>query len=356
MGWVWPSTPLRAKLMVTLVSCLSLTPTCQIQRSFCPVAATNQTKSIKKMKPWRLTAMMSVFTNLSIPPVEFSRSDKMNSKEHKMSFAVVVVTFNRLNWLTSCLGALKGQTEKPDEIIVINNGSADGTTEYLATEPDVYSILQSNGGGAGGFARGLEVAFDRGHDWVWIMDDDCIAAPRSFESIKLVSEEIGISYPVFNSNVIKIDDVISRAQSCVAAGKRYQMSGASLFNGTVIGRKAYEEIGNVNKDLILWGDEVNYYMRARNKYGHVPVAVDSIVYHPVPYTAEEIPQWKQYFEVRNAVYNSLRFSRFGPIGVIPVLFQKGKRVLTGTIKIKLYLQATKAGLLGKLGWDNPYRA
>ena len=44
----------------------------------------------------------------------------------------VVVTFNRLELLQGAVSALKKQTF-PSDILVVNNGSTDGTSEWLAS-------------------------------------------------------------------------------------------------------------------------------------------------------------------------------------------------------------------------------
>ena len=53
------------------------------------------------------------------------------------SIAAIVVTFNRLALLQECVAALRSQTRRPDEIILINNGSTDGTAKWLAEQSDL---------------------------------------------------------------------------------------------------------------------------------------------------------------------------------------------------------------------------
>ena len=43
----------------------------------------------------------------------------------------VIVTHNRCRLLERCINHVKEQTSKPDEILVINNGSTDGTEDLL---------------------------------------------------------------------------------------------------------------------------------------------------------------------------------------------------------------------------------
>ncbi|MDT5014410.1 MAG: rhamnopyranosyl-N-acetylglucosaminyl-diphospho-decaprenol beta,3/1,4-galactofuranosyltransferase [Mycobacterium sp.] len=90
------------------------------------------------------------------------------------SVAAVVVSFNRGDRLVRAIEGLQTQTRLVDEIIVVENGSTDGSREYLRGLGAAVLIVEShrNVGGAGGFALGLAWALHRGHDLAWLMDDD----------------------------------------------------------------------------------------------------------------------------------------------------------------------------------------
>jgi rhamnopyranosyl-N-acetylglucosaminyl-diphospho-decaprenol beta-1,3/1,4-galactofuranosyltransferase len=91
-----------------------------------------------------------------------------------VSIAAVVVSFNRRHRLEGIVGALRAQTRRVDEIIVVENGSTDGSREFLRGLGPPVLIVEThrNVGGAGGFALGLAWAMHRGHDLAWLMDDD----------------------------------------------------------------------------------------------------------------------------------------------------------------------------------------
>ena len=64
--------------------------------------------------------------------------------------AAVVVTFNRIDLLKSCIDSLQNQSRKLDEIIIVNNSSTDGTFEWLNEQRNLTVITQSNSGSISG--------------------------------------------------------------------------------------------------------------------------------------------------------------------------------------------------------------
>ena len=70
----------------------------------------------------------------------------------------VVVTYNRRELLETTLAGIAAGTQVPDVVVIVDNASTDGTAEYLRTyagplKTDLVT-LNSNVGGAGGFAPG----------------------------------------------------------------------------------------------------------------------------------------------------------------------------------------------------------
>ena len=86
----------------------------------------------------------------------------------------VVVTFNRLAQMRKTVARLLA--EPLDHLIVVENGSSDGTREWLASldDPRLDVIMMShNGGGALGFETGMRHATAKyDPDWMVLMDDD----------------------------------------------------------------------------------------------------------------------------------------------------------------------------------------
>lgn len=96
--------------------------------------------------------------------------------------SIVIPNWNGLRWLPGCLEAIAAQTLAPGEVIVVDNGSTDGSVEYLgASHPDVQVIgLGVNTGFAHAVNVGLRAA--RG-DEVALLNTDVVLDPDWLERV-----------------------------------------------------------------------------------------------------------------------------------------------------------------------------
>ena len=93
---------------------------------------------------------------------------------HRVS--VVIPTYNGAPWLADCLASVFAQSAPPAEIIVVNDGSTDGTAQLLARyEPRVRVVHQRQGGI--GAARNRGVAEATG-DFLAFLDHDDLWLPE----------------------------------------------------------------------------------------------------------------------------------------------------------------------------------
>lgn len=93
-----------------------------------------------------------------------------------LTVSVIVPTYNRAQFLSECLDSLLGQTLRPRQVIVVDDGSSDGTSDVLARYGRRIEVLRtaSQGGKSGAVRLGLSHV---GGDYVWILDDDDVAVP-----------------------------------------------------------------------------------------------------------------------------------------------------------------------------------
>ena len=208
----------------------------------------------------------------------------------KPKVAAVVVTYNRLSLLKECLDYIRKQSYKNYDIIVVNNGSTDGTKEFLNNQSDLIVINQENCGGAGGFYSGMKYMFEHGYDALWMMDDDGLAEPHQLENLITYSTEYSIDF----ANAMVVDRF---NHSNILLSRKYY-NGELIksdvifdtvlpFNGTLIWRNVIEKIGYIKREMLIWGDEREYTARVRANGLNVATISSALHYHP-PFKGE----WK----------------------------------------------------------------
>lgn len=99
--------------------------------------------------------------------------------EGKPRVGIVVVTFNQWQRSRECLESLRKLDYEPREIVVVDNGSYDGTADSIRRDfPEVRLLAQSeNLGYTGGNNAGIRSCLDLGVDAVMILNNDAVVAP-----------------------------------------------------------------------------------------------------------------------------------------------------------------------------------
>ncbi|KAE9534199.1 glycosyl transferase [Ursidibacter arcticus] len=214
------------------------------------------------------------------------------------SICAVVVTYNRKELLLNCLNALQNQTYPLDHIVVVNNASSDGTIDFLNEngwcDNDHLTIinLPENQGGAGGFYAGIEFAYQRNFDYIWLMDDDGQPSKNSLSAlIPYINTDVYIGPLVLNINnsdeltftlrlpksstiLSTIDDVNKNTISNIIPDI------VMPFNGILFSREMVSKIGLPKKEYFIWGDDMEYTWRAKKEGYKIFTVVESIFFHP----------------------------------------------------------------------------
>lgn len=111
----------------------------------------------------------------------------------KIKVSVIVLNWNGKQFLESCLNSLFAQTFRDFEIILVDNGSTDGSADYIYSEyaPNIAAVasprvrlvaLPKNRGFAGGNLAGLN-ACDRDSEYIATLNNDTIAEPDWLEKL-----------------------------------------------------------------------------------------------------------------------------------------------------------------------------
>jgi len=117
--------------------------------------------------------------------------------------SIIILTFNQLEYTKKCLESIAAKTPEPHEIIIVDNGSTDGTVEWLrnlAAENSNYRLIENkeNLGFALGNNKGIAEA--KG-DYIVLMNNDVVVTPGWLKRLVGVAQkkpQIGIVGPMSN--------------------------------------------------------------------------------------------------------------------------------------------------------------
>lgn len=232
-----------------------------------------------------------------------------------------------------CLAALRAQTVRPTQILLLDNASTDDTQEWinshqLADDSIVnYIRLPENRGGAGGFAEGMKRAVACGADWIWMMDDDAEPHPNALEELMKVTDDPA---NVYGSLAVKGEDtswattLIDHNQRTVDRVSDVPAKARVLslpFLGFMIHRDLVQKIGLPDAGYFIAADDIEYCMRAERAGAKIIVAGKSHIEHPKSdrYIARlpgrnliclKLPPWKRYYDTRNRLLIARKYYGF----------------------------------------------
>lgn len=204
----------------------------------------------------------------------------------KNSICAVVVTYNRKELLCECIEALLAQTYKEFDILVVDNHSTDGTKEAVEKYAAVlnYTDTGNNLGGAGGFQYGIRQATNLKYDYIWLMDDDCIASPEALS--KFIDMANDIKFGFLASKVLWTDGSLCtmniQRQGLTAKLSSFEESkvpvSMSTFVSLFIPTRVVAKVGLPIKEFVIWTDDLEYTRRISRQYPCY-VVPESVVVH-----------------------------------------------------------------------------
>lgn len=102
----------------------------------------------------------------------------------------IIVAYNGIQWITRCLSSLTYSSQKM-HIIVIDNGSVDGTVDIIRNNfPEVELIVSKRNLGFGVANNlGLKKALNEHINYVLLLNQDAWVEPTSVEKLLRVAEE-----------------------------------------------------------------------------------------------------------------------------------------------------------------------
>ncbi len=227
--------------------------------------------------------------------------------------SLIVVNWNGARLLRGCLDSLSRQTYAGHEIILVDNGSKDGSVRLVRESfPEVRVVeLAENTGFAAGNSAGLEVAEGQ---FVALFNNDARADEFWLENLlrpMREDPEVGIC-----ASKLMIDGtgkINSAGDGITTAGVGFNrgLHAEALrydLGGTVFGacgaavlyrREMVDEIGFLDEDFFLYDEDTDLNFRAQLGGWKCVYVPEAIVYHKVNATSHRLSDLHVYYHTRN---------------------------------------------------------
>jgi GT2 family glycosyltransferase len=229
--------------------------------------------------------------------------------------SVIILNWNGLQFLETCLSSLRKQTFREFETILVDNGSTDESVSYVRNNfPEVRLVeLNNNSGFAGGNNAGYEAASG---EWIVLLNNDTEADAKWLEEIWKATQETPdagaiaskMLYFVERNRIDNCGFSVTRTGTTVDLG-RGELDGVEWSKprnvfGPCGGAAAYRrkmlcDIGFLDQELFIIFEDVDLAFRMQLSGYTSVLAPGAIVYHRYRQTLGKNPAGSVYFSQRN---------------------------------------------------------
>jgi len=184
--------------------------------------------------------------------------------------SIIIPTYNRRCWIDDCLGALAIQTHHNFEAIVVDDGSIDGTVEWLRSNPYSFARIHTQEKNSGAsVARNTGVRLAKG-ELISFIDSDDVLEPGHLETAVATFQEYQ-NLGLFCCDAMMIGpdgEALNDGRTWHTVNgevKRYPVKSglrnlmdiflfSNSFPGFTLRREIFEKIGYLDQDLFPLDD------------------------------------------------------------------------------------------------------
>ncbi|MBI3817368.1 MAG: glycosyltransferase [Planctomycetes bacterium] len=150
------------------------------QKSFQSLAVSDRERLVQESTDALYRKLRAAYGDAQVPsPMELWGIDWFEPTPDEPLVSIVIPVWNNLQFTNTCLRSIAGYTGIPHEVIVVDNGSTDGTPEFLKSQRRVRTITNDkNLGFAAACNQGMRAA--RGKH-ILLLNNDVVVTPRWLE-------------------------------------------------------------------------------------------------------------------------------------------------------------------------------
>lgn len=199
--------------------------------------------------------------------------------------ATIVVTYNSAKHVGALLDSLPAAlADLSGPVVVVDNGSTDGTAELVEARGDARVVRSHNTGFAGGINLGVREAPDA--EALFILNPDATVAPRALPTMLAVLRKpnVGIVAPRMLEADGSLSPSLRRAPTLARAGglsftqraafaeriedpREYRHEHAvdwAVGAALLVSRECFDAVGGFDESYFLYSEETDFSLRARD--------------------------------------------------------------------------------------------
>jgi glycosyltransferase involved in cell wall biosynthesis len=231
------------------------------------------------------------------------------------------------------LASVRAQTRPPDEVVIVDGGSTDGTVEILREVPELTLIEEPGANIARGRNGAVRAA---SHDVVAVSDADCVLAPDWLERL-LVPLERGadVSMGLYRPLAETFFEACAAAISIREPDEVDEATFMPSARSVAFRRQAFEDAGGYPEWLEL-GEDMYLNHRWRRRGMRMELAADAVVYRrPRPSLGEYWRQFAGYArgDAQGGMYPRRHSIRFAAYGALALALGSGRRLPLASVAV-----------------------
>jgi GT2 family glycosyltransferase len=249
---------------------------------------------------------------------------------------VIIPNWNGRRFLEECIDSLKGQTFQDFEILLVDNGSTDGSADFAEAQYGEFVRVVRNKENLG-FAGGNNIGIRRAKgEYIVLLNNDTWADPRWLEELVKATQcapPVGMwasKVCVYSrrDRIEGVGELIYWDGLCRARGQyeqdrgQYSAMEEILFPpgcGAMYRKSLFDGIGLFDEDFFAYADDSEIGIRARLagwKSVFVPTA---IVYHKHSGSSGRYSRLKAFYVERNRFWITVKYFPF-PLLLLSIFF------------------------------------
>ena len=221
-----------------------------------------------------------------------------------IKLSIVFLNFNKLAETRFTCTRLQELCANRDdiEIIAVDNGSADGTTEYLQEQAAIISILLPDNGGIAGYSAGFNKA--QGQYLLILDDDSCpLALAGIDQALQTLDQRSDIGVIAAH---IQTPDGKPQWSWHLPVSDKFSRSPFFIGCGFIIRRELFAKIGWYPEDFFLYQNEIEVSFQVRLQGYDIFYDPACIIVHRG--TPSQRPGWRRvFYPTRNTLWLIRRY-------------------------------------------------